>query len=388
MNYDSLNAAPQNEERKNDTQDEIVEKIIETYKKGFTDLLTKERKENDVSVVLVFNAPKYLKIKYGKFDKKEFDTKSSFCEGENLENPKKNTAEDKFAYDTLEFLLDKTEKSKDFNELKNYLDYKRNEAEKYFCHLKESFENFDDGFHGANGIFDKIKDQIKLLSSKYVANTYEEYKQKFERVQPLGEKIYFFEYEDFITAFCAIIQYYTQLNVKVEISYAKEQILIYFSSDEKTLQKLASNYDYYLQLAPDALHWTSEVKKGGKDDENAFFNSSEGNDLVENLITKKQTLQFEDYDINEAKYWPPYIKFEDKNESKYRKYKENEFSESLEEAFKAFSTDNSNELSKEQLITILTDNGPKLSKENAEELVNSVLGLEDKINFLEFYSAF
>ena len=143
-----------------------------------------------------------------------------------------------------------------------------------------------------------------------------------------------FEYEDFILLFCSIIKYYTDLDISLELSNSSNYLMIYIFGNDDTYTKICGMLNYNLQLNPIAINY--EENEGNKEKkESSSENNLKNIELIDydeqepllNSFNKKieeENLQFEDYDLNNPIFWPPYIPYKPEKDSQFRNYELND----------------------------------------------------------------
>ena len=143
-----------------------------------------------------------------------------------------------------------------------------------------------------------------------------------------------FEYEDFILLFCSIIKYYTDLDISLELSNSSNYLMIYIFGNDDTYTKICGMLNYNLQLNPIAINYEeNEANKEKK--ESSSENNLKNIELIDydeqepllNSFNKKieeENLQFEDYDLNNPIFWPPYIPYKPEKDSQFRNYELND----------------------------------------------------------------
>ena len=143
-----------------------------------------------------------------------------------------------------------------------------------------------------------------------------------------------FEYEDFILLFCSIIKYYTDLDISLELSNSSNYLMIYIFGNDDTYTKICGMLNYNLQLNPIAINYeeneTNKEKKESRSENNLknieLIDYDEQEPLL-NSFNKKiedENLQFEDYDLNNPIFWPPYIPYKPEKDSQFRNYELND----------------------------------------------------------------
>ena len=142
-----------------------------------------------------------------------------------------------------------------------------------------------------------------------------------------------FEYEDFILLFCSIIKYYTSLDISFELTNPENYLMIYIFGNEDSYTKICGMLNYNLQINPIAISYEENdenlAKKAALSD--SYLKNAE---LIE--FDKKEPLlnsfkninienkQFEDYDVNNPIFWPPYFAYKEDKDNKFRRYEKND----------------------------------------------------------------
>ena len=143
-----------------------------------------------------------------------------------------------------------------------------------------------------------------------------------------------FEYEDFILLFCSIIKYYTDLDISLELSNSSNYLMIYIFGNDDTYTKICGMLNYNLQLNPIAINYeeneTNKEKKESSSENNLknieLIDYDEQEPLLNSFNKKieEENLQFEDYDLNNPIFWPPYIPYKPEKDSQFRNYELND----------------------------------------------------------------
>ena len=127
-------------------------------------------------------------------------------------------------------------------------------------------------------------------------------------------------YDDFIFIFCSIIHYYSGLNINLELSFEGNYLFIFFYGDENSYSNLCKLFDYQLQLQPVAINF--ENKKNTRKKKEISNLENEYEPLLDTVNIKD--IQFQDFDINNPIYWPPYFPFDENKKNKFIKYTKND----------------------------------------------------------------
>ena len=290
--------------------DKIADKILTTIPEGISSLIEEAKpKEDEVFLMLIFKSPKYFYEKYSTSRTNSLDEYKYLAAAQTIAGNEKR--EDTQNFDSNGIPLEVINVDDENNEeIETKIWESKAEKEKYKHLLHEIFEQFEKSFDNL----------IDVTIEKYIAKKNEELKIKnlklYERLNKASLRLTNknfeeFSYEGFLDVFCSIIIFYSHINIKIDFSAAKNEILLYFYGSEAVYDKLANYFDYELQLAPRAI----EYAKTHQEDDN-----EEKNDLLQSFILHDKTLQFRDYDINNAVYWPPYYVYKSEKQKKYRRY--------------------------------------------------------------------
>ena len=282
---------------------EKIRDILSQYENGIQSILESSKKEDEENyLMLLFNCPETFHQKifdinksnsasfnyssllkfYGEIDKKKFKNKEIKKE---LENSRLNSLA---SVDIIEINIDE-------------------ENNEYIIMLKNIFEKF----------FETNGNLLEELIKQYLLIKKSEYNNEFD-------------YEDFLVIFCSIIKYCSRLNISLELNEFENYVLVYIYGDEESYTYLCNLFSYQLQLMPIAI---DEEEKRWK--VNAFNESikeiskldiSDEEPLLQSFIKdkNKSNLQFEDYDINNPIYWPPYYSYKPEKDDKFREYEVND----------------------------------------------------------------
>ena len=182
---------------------------------------------------------------------------------------------------------------------------------KYILMIKKIFEKF----------FSANENLLEGLITEYL---------KLKKLETNKE----FDYEDFIIIFCSIIKYYSGLYISLELNELENYLLIFIYGDDECYTKICKIFNYELQLKPIAIDFEknhknkkrdeSEIRESFKDIEIIDYNENEP--LLKSfvLIENKDNLQYEDYDINNPIFWPPYYTYKPEKNDKFREYESND----------------------------------------------------------------
>ena len=147
------------------------------------------------------------------------------------------------------------------------------------------------------------------------------------------ENYFEFTYEDFLLILCSIINYYTNLDIKIKFEGTTNIIDLFIYGNEEKYSFLAEKLQYELQLKPYAYKYElyKHIKdKRKKNDKNTSFIRLGTNEI---LLTSNEEgemypfdkpLQFEKLNDDSPFYFPPYMKYNSEHEIKYRRYNKND----------------------------------------------------------------
>ena len=142
-----------------------------------------------------------------------------------------------------------------------------------------------------------------------------------------------FDYEDFIVIFCSIIKYYTGFNISLELNDLNKFLLIFIYGDNESYTNICNLFNYELQMKPIAIDFEKNKynSKKVKYEELEFkdieiIDYNENEPLLQSFIPNefKKNLQYEDYDINNPIFWPPYYPYKPEKKDKFREYVSND----------------------------------------------------------------
>ena len=287
INTDSRNVYSSPIEKKVDSK---VKGILSQYKNGIESIFEESKfEESDGNYFLIiFKCPNSFYQKYANFNNETLNQSLQMK------------------------LLSSVEKKLDFSSQKifdeNYLNINLKENDnKYIIFLNKIFEKF-------------FGNTIYLL--EMLIESYFDLKKKRE-----------FEYEDFILLFCSIIKYYTSLDISFELTNPENYLMIYIFGNEDSYTKICGMLNYNLQINPIAISYEENdenlAKKAALSD--SYLKNAE---LIE--FDKKEPLlnsfkninienkQFEDYDVNNPIFWPPYFAYKKDKDDKFRRYEKND----------------------------------------------------------------
>ena len=287
INTDSRNVYSSPIEKKVDSK---VKGILSQYKNGIESIFEESKfEESDGNYFLIiFKCPNSFYQKYANFNNETLNQSLQIK------------------------LFSSVEKKLDFSSQKifdeDYLNINLKENDnKYIIFLNKIFEKF-------------FGNTIYLL--EMLIESYFDLKKKRE-----------FEYEDFILLFCSIIKYYTSLDISFELTNPENYLMIYIFGNEDSYTKICGMLNYNLQINPIAISYEENdenlAKKAALSD--SYLKNAE---LIE--FDKKEPLlnsfkninienkQFEDYDVNNPIFWPPYFAYKKDKDDKFRRYEKND----------------------------------------------------------------
>lgn len=208
---------------------------------------------------------------------------------------------------------------------KNSQEFSNSQSAKEKIEIKDE-EKGDKYIGMISKIFDKFFGTNEYLLEGII-NKYLEVKNKGSKNE--------FDYEDFIVIFCSIIKYYTGLNIALELNDVENYLLIFIYGDDESYTNICKIFNYELQLKPIAIDYEKNHKNKSKEDADLresfkdieIIDYNEENEpLLQsfNNIEKKNNLQYEDYDINNPIFWPPYYPYKPEKKNKFREYESND----------------------------------------------------------------
>ena len=287
INTDSRNVDSSPIEKKVDSK---VKGILSQYKNGIESIFEESKfEESDGNYFLIiFKCPNSFYQKYANFNNETLN--------QSLQIKLFSSVEKKLDFSS----------QKIFDEEYLNINLKENDN-KYIIFLNKIFEKF-------------FGNTIYLL--EMLIESYFDLKKKRE-----------FEYEDFILLFCSIIKYYTSLDISFELTNPENYLMIYIFGNEDSYTKICGMLNYNLQINPIAISYEENdenlAKKAALSD--SYLKNAE---LIE--FDKKEPLlnsfkninienkQFEDYDVNNPIFWPPYFAYKEDKDDKFRRYEKND----------------------------------------------------------------
>ena len=284
---------------------EKITEILSQYENGIESILEFSKKDDEENyLMLLFNCPDSFHQKFSNLNKSNSNS---------------------FNHSTIFKFYGEIDKKKTKNEIKNELEISHlnsfsfkdsiiinieEEKNEYIIMIKKIFEKF----------FETNEDLLERLIKRYLLL------KKFENNNE-------FDYEDFIIIFCSIIKCYSGLNISLELNEFENYLLMYIYGDDKIYTYICSLLNYRLQLLPiaidyeknhikinifsDSLKEINKLDKDNSNDEEPLLKSFQKN-------IHKNNLQFEDYDINNPIYWPPYYTYKPGKDDKFREYEAND----------------------------------------------------------------
>ena len=331
-----------------------LKKIFGKYKSGIESLIyTSPPKNDDVFLVLIFESNLNFVQKYIHSAKR----KNTFTEDDiNQDNDniielkpqkEKNEIKEDINNDdevSKEKLIEffKNKESDEFikifrNKLKQTNDYVKL-LKNVFKELDKTEDNLIEKiiFYYGRIIGDKIrKENLEYynICSDEIDKNDDYYRSKIDK--SLLKYYYELSFEDFILIFSCIVNYFTGLEMKLELrnSNSKDVFLLLYCEGEDTYEKLADFFGYELQLKPYALNYR-EASDKYFNNKRKFSKSSSSNidlgysktiDINKISDLKLPSLLYEfQYNENKFIFSPPYRKFDINKESKFRRYLPND----------------------------------------------------------------
>ena len=338
--------------------DEKLKKIFGKYNSNIKSLIyTNPPNKEDVFLVLIFQGTLDFVKKYIYFAQR----KDTFIE-DNINKEEDdnniNSIELKEKEETNDDVINEIELNKvdlikiyenDKNKFRQIFENKMEQTHKFIKVIKNVFKELD---KTEDKLIEKIifyygnivKEKIKKENEEYYNACLEElniYKDNDENKvdKSLLRHYYELTFEDFIFIFSCIVNYFTGLEIKLELrnSSSKDVFLLLFCNGEETYEKLADIFDYELQLKPYALNYRNESEKNNnsininKTDLSSSDTSNQSLGYTKTINIKKisdlklPSLLYE-FQIKEKefKFSPPYRDFNINKESKFRRYLPND----------------------------------------------------------------
>ena len=166
-------------------------------------------------------------------------------------------------------------------------------------------------------IFEQFEKSVSNIISKLIEN-YLKIKNKNN-----------IEFEDFILLLCDLIKFYSGLKIHItfDTNNFKNKFFLIFYGNENIFENLSQFFNYELQLKPYAYSYEQKNEDNKK---NLNHKNDEKLPLLQNLIDKNESFQFEDIDFNNPIYFPPFSPFKISKKNFYRLYNQNDaFSDDL-----------------------------------------------------------
>ena len=249
--------------------DEKLKKIFGKYNSNIKSLIyTNPPNKEDVFLVLIFQGTLDFVKKYIYFAQR----KDTFIE-DNINKEEDdnniNSIELKEKEETNDDVINEIELNKvdlikiyenDKNKFRQIFENKMEQTHKFIKVIKNVFKELD---KTEDKLIEKIifyygnivKEKIKKENEEYYNACLEElniYKDNEENKvdKSLLRHYYELTFEDFIFIFSCIVNYFTDLEIKLELrnSSSKDVFLLLFCNGEETYEKLADIFDYELQL--------------------------------------------------------------------------------------------------------------------------------------------
>ena len=132
--------------------------------------------------------------------------------------------------------------------------------------------------------------------------------------------------------FCSIIKYYSELDISLELTNSENYLMIYIFGNDESYTKICGMLNYSLQLNPIAINYEdsdSNLQKKANRSEDVLKNIEiidydDKEPLLKSFYNKIENYQFEDYDLNNPVFWPPYFSYKPDKDDKFRKYEKND----------------------------------------------------------------
>jgi len=298
-----------NENRYSSNSDESSSKITEIlsqYERGIESIFESSKKGDEENYfMLLFNCPdsfhkKFSGLKLSNSNLQIHSMALKYYNGMEKKKIKNPETKDELQMSRLHSLSINENIEINIEEEKN----------DYILMLKKIFEK----------LFGTYENILEGLIKKYLAEKKSENNNEFN-------------YEDFIVIFCSIIKYYSGLNIALELNEFEKYLFIFIYGDDQTYTNICKIFNYELQLKPIAINYEKnqfkssndlEPKDSFKDIEIIDYNEEEPLLQSFNKIKNIDNLQFEDYDINNPIYWPPYYTYKPEKDDKFRKYESND----------------------------------------------------------------
>lgn len=311
----------------------LANSIAELYTDGIESLMsTKNPSSNEAYVILIFNCPIEFYNKYSN----------------NEQNGKKMKGLGLFSglvsNENLNLSVGIEDEDYEFNEAKKTeeINQKIEVTNKVRRLITDLFENFD---AVAEELIETILEKQSQNKANQIKKDHEEY---YSKMNELYQKItnntecfyYYFNYSDFILIFSRILNYYLNLNIKLEFTDYPTVFMLSIYGNEEQLRRLAQYNEYELKLKPYALkyqyyleHLNELIKLKSINEEpeplptaNSIIKdeplvSAERNDeMIDNGIHKWEALKYSELDKNNVLHWPPYHYYNYEKDEKFQRY--------------------------------------------------------------------
>ena len=337
-----------------------LKKIFDKYNLNIKSLISANSpNKEDVFLVLIFQSTldfvkKYIYLAQRKdtfkeddINEEENDNNINSIELKNKEEINKDIINEKEMNKTNLIKLYESDKNKFREIFENNIE----QTHKFIKVIKNVFKELD---KTEDKLIEKIMYYYGHILSKKIKKESEEYyniclseleiyKEKEENKIDKSILKYYYEltFEDFILIFSCIVNYFTGLEIKLELSNSssKDVFLLLYCNGEETYEKLADIFDYELQLKPYALNYRDELEKNNNNINininKRELSSSESSDRslgysktinIKKISDLKLPLLLYQFQTKEKefKFSPPYRDFNINKESKFRRYLPND----------------------------------------------------------------
>ena len=286
-----------------------IAEILSIYENGIESIFESSKKEEENYLFLLFNCTDSFHQKYSNINKSNSNilNHSTTLKFYKEMGKKQKNQDAKNNINNLEYSRLSTFENKEIFEINI-----QQEDNKYILMLQNVFEKF----------FGPNENLLEELVKKYLT---------LKKTEINNE----FDYEDFIYLFCSIIKYFSGLNISLELNENENYLLIFIYGDEKSYTNICKLFNYQLQLKPIAIEYEKNHLKNKKKDNLDLKESFKDIDIIDyneqeplldsfNKIQNINNLQFEDYDINNPIFWPPYYSYRPEKDDKFRVYDSND----------------------------------------------------------------
>ena len=292
INLNNINEYNENfSPSKENKTEKTIKDILSQYKNGIESIFGDSQfEENDGNyLIIIFKCPHSFFLKYQNFNKETLNQSLNLKSFSDLEKNLHFPPQSKIGEEDIIINLESTNN-------------------KYLILLNKIFEKFFGG-------------NIYLL--ELLIEHYFQLKKNKE-----------FEYEDFILLFCSIIKYYSELEISLELTNSQNYLMIYIFGNDNSFTNICGMLNYNLQLNPIAINYEendlNSIKKRSRPE--SYLKNPELIDyddkepLLNNFYKKMdiENLQFEDYDLNNPVFWPPYFPYKPDRDDKFRRYEKND----------------------------------------------------------------